>query len=92
MGILYCGSKLVVQNDISAGDLMSFLVTSQTIQRSLAQLSLVFGNAIKGYTSVVRLNQVILKFKYNYTQKAYNILVFKNKTGQQFWDNNNTLS
>lgn len=41
---------------------MAFLVTAQTIQKSLAQLSIVFGSALKGYTAAGRVFQVL---KYN---------------------------
>lgn len=39
---------------------MSFLVTAQTIQKSLAQLSITFGTALKGYTAGARVIQVTL--------------------------------
>lgn len=48
----------MVRNELSAGDLMSFLVTAQTIQRSLAQFSLVFGSAVKGWASCARIHEV----------------------------------
>lgn len=35
-------------NEMTAGDLMSFLVASQTVQRSLAQISLLYGEVLKG--------------------------------------------
>ncbi|KAI1725030.1 ABC transporter transmembrane region domain-containing protein [Ditylenchus destructor] len=59
LGILYGGARLMVDSSISPGDLMSFLVTSQTIQRSLTQLSLVFGNAIKGWTACARIHEFL---------------------------------
>ena len=31
--VLYCGGSLVARQDMSAGQLMSFLVATQTIQR-----------------------------------------------------------
>jgi hypothetical protein len=37
---------------------MSFLVTTQTIQRSMTQLSVLFGQAIKGYTAGARVFEV----------------------------------
>jgi len=45
---LYYGGYLLSTEQLSAGDLMSFLVATQTIQRSLSQLSLLFGNFVKG--------------------------------------------
>lgn len=35
-------------NEMSAGDVMSFLVAAQTVQRSLAQVSLLYGEVLKG--------------------------------------------
>ncbi len=48
LGTLYYGGYLLSSNQLSAGDLMSFLVATQTIQRSLAQMSLLFGQFVKG--------------------------------------------
>ncbi|XP_068082145.1 mitochondrial potassium channel ATP-binding subunit isoform X2 [Anabrus simplex] len=48
LGTLYVGGRLMATNQLSAGDLMAFLVATQTIQRSLAQLSLLFGHVMKG--------------------------------------------
>ncbi|CAD5224267.1 unnamed protein product [Bursaphelenchus xylophilus] len=55
LGVLYGGTKLMLTtSELSAGDLMSFLVAAQTIQKSLTQLSVVFGAAIKGFQSLGR--------------------------------------
>uniref|UniRef100_A0A914XUS2 Mitochondrial potassium channel ATP-binding subunit n=1 Tax=Panagrolaimus superbus TaxID=310955 RepID=A0A914XUS2_9BILA len=59
LGILYGGARLMVNNDLTPGQLMSFLVTSQTIQKSLSQLSLVFGQAVKGWTSCARIVELL---------------------------------
>lgn len=48
LATLYCGGSLLASNQLSAGDLMSFLVATQTIQRSLAQMSLLLGQVVKG--------------------------------------------
>ena len=48
LGTLYYGGYLMSEQRLTPGDLMSFLVATQTIQRSLGQMSLVFGQAIKG--------------------------------------------
>lgn len=48
LGTLYIGSHLISSNKLSPGDLMSFLVATQTIQKSFAQLSLMFGHFVKG--------------------------------------------
>ncbi|VDN31810.1 unnamed protein product [Cylicostephanus goldi] len=69
LSVLYGGSSLInsgrpklivgsylenVTGQMSPGELMSFLVTAQTIQRSLSQLSVVFGNAVRGWTAGAR--------------------------------------
>uniref|UniRef100_A0AC35U735 ABC transmembrane type-1 domain-containing protein n=1 Tax=Rhabditophanes sp. KR3021 TaxID=114890 RepID=A0AC35U735_9BILA len=52
--VLYGGSKLILSNSLTPGDLMSFLVTSQTIQRSLSQFSVVSGSAVRGWSAYSR--------------------------------------
>ena len=44
---------------LKPGDLMAFLVAAQTIQRSLAQLSLLFGQAIRGMSAGSRVFEYI---------------------------------
>ena len=45
-------------NQVSPGELMSFLVATQTIQRSLTQLSLLFGQVVKGLVAGARIFEV----------------------------------
>lgn len=45
------GGFLLATNQISPGSLMSFLVATQTIQRSLANLSVLFGQVVRGTTA-----------------------------------------
>lgn len=52
---LYYGGYLLSTQQLTAGDLMSFLVATQTIQRSLGQMSLLFGQMVKGKTNLGRL-------------------------------------
>lgn len=59
LGTIYAGGYLVTMNQLSHGDLMAFLVAAQTIQRSLAQLTLLFGNAVRGLESGARVFQII---------------------------------
>uniref|UniRef100_A0A9J2PIB4 Mitochondrial potassium channel ATP-binding subunit n=1 Tax=Ascaris lumbricoides TaxID=6252 RepID=A0A9J2PIB4_ASCLU len=54
LAVLYGGASLISVQELNAGGLMSFLVTAQTMQRSLAQLSVVFGHALKGWTAAAR--------------------------------------
>lgn len=58
MGTLYCGGYLMSSNGMTAGDLTSFLVATQTIQRSMAQMSLLFGSFVKGIQAGGRVFQV----------------------------------
>ncbi|KAI5750765.1 hypothetical protein M8J77_001089 [Diaphorina citri] len=59
LGTLYFGGHLMASNTLTAGDLMSFLVSTQMIQRSMAQMSLLFGSYIKGLSSGARIFQLI---------------------------------
>ena len=54
LATLLYGGKLLSTDEISAGNLMSFLVATQTIQRSLSQLSLLFGNYVRGVSAAIR--------------------------------------
>ncbi|CAF4359623.1 unnamed protein product, partial [Rotaria magnacalcarata] len=45
------GGQFVSQQRLSAGDLMAFLVATQTIQRSLTQISVLIGQAIRGMSA-----------------------------------------
>ncbi|XP_050296701.1 mitochondrial potassium channel ATP-binding subunit [Anthonomus grandis grandis] len=56
---LYMGGYLLSTNQLSAGEVMSFLMASQTIQRSLAQVSLLFGSVIKGLAAGGRVFEYI---------------------------------
>lgn len=51
---LYFGGHLLSTNQLSAGDLMAFLMATQTIQRSLAQLSQLFGTYVRGISAGAR--------------------------------------
>ncbi|XP_014667362.1 PREDICTED: ATP-binding cassette sub-family B member 8, mitochondrial-like [Priapulus caudatus] len=55
LGTIYVGGHLLSKNELSAGDMMSFLVATQTIQRSLAAMSLLFGTAVRGVTAGARI-------------------------------------
>ncbi|XP_013421119.1 ATP-binding cassette sub-family B member 8, mitochondrial [Lingula anatina] len=54
LGVMYAGGYLMATHELSPGDLMSFLVATQTIQRSLAQMSLLFGSAVRGVSAGAR--------------------------------------
>lgn len=55
---VYQGGYLLSTNQLSAGQLMAYLMATQTIQRSLAQLSLLFGSVIRGVAAGTRVFQV----------------------------------
>ncbi|RZC33305.1 ATP-binding cassette sub-family B member 8, mitochondrial, partial [Asbolus verrucosus] len=48
---LYMGGYLLSTDKLSPGQLMAYLMASQTIQRSLGQISLLFGSVIRGLAS-----------------------------------------
>ena len=54
LATLLYGGKLLSTDEISAGNLMSFLVATQTIQKSLSQLSLLFGHYVRGVSAAIR--------------------------------------
>ena len=45
--VLHKGGTAVLAGDLSSGNLTTFLVSTQQIQRALAQLSVLFGSAVK---------------------------------------------
>ncbi|EDV28750.1 uncharacterized protein TRIADDRAFT_19732 [Trichoplax adhaerens] len=54
LSVLYYGGYLMSIKDLTPGQLMSFLVASQTMQRSLAMVSILFGQVMKGLTAGAR--------------------------------------
>ncbi|XP_029089568.1 ATP-binding cassette sub-family B member 8, mitochondrial isoform X4 [Monodon monoceros] len=50
LGTLFIGGSLVAGQQLTGGDLMSFLVASQTVQRSMANLSVLFGQVLRDFT------------------------------------------
>lgn len=54
LGTIFAGGTLISTNEMSPGDLMSFLVASQTVQRSLASISILFGQVVRGISSGAR--------------------------------------
>ena len=49
---------LLATNQITPGAVMSFLVATQTIQRSLGNLSVLFGQVVRGMTAGSRIFEV----------------------------------
>ena len=58
LGTLHLGGSLISSGQMAAGDLMTFLVSIQTIQRSLAQLSVLFGTYVRGMSAGARVFEV----------------------------------
>ena len=54
LGTLYCGGHLLSTGQLSPGNLMAFLMATQTIQKSLSQLSLLFGTYVRGISAGAR--------------------------------------
>ncbi|KAM9720319.1 mitochondrial potassium channel ATP-binding subunit [Menidia menidia] len=54
LGTIFAGGTMISSNEMSPGDLMSFLVASQTVQRSLASISILFGQMVRGISSGAR--------------------------------------
>ncbi|XP_006895255.1 PREDICTED: ATP-binding cassette sub-family B member 8, mitochondrial [Elephantulus edwardii] len=54
LGTLFVGGSLVAGQQLTGGDLMSFLVASQTVQRSMANLSVLFGQVVRGLSAGAR--------------------------------------
>ncbi|XP_053614586.1 mitochondrial potassium channel ATP-binding subunit [Plodia interpunctella] len=59
LGTMFLGGHLMSTGQMSAGDVMAFLVNAQTVQRSVAQLSLLFGSVVKGVSAGGRVFEYI---------------------------------
>ncbi|XP_071104467.1 mitochondrial potassium channel ATP-binding subunit-like [Haliotis cracherodii] len=59
LGTMFAGGWMMSVHELNAGDLMSFLVATQTIERSLAQMSLLFGQIVKGVSAGARVFEFI---------------------------------
>jgi len=59
LGTLYYGGYLLSVQELTPGDLMAFLVSTQTIQRSLGHMSLLFGQFVRGVSAGTRVFEYI---------------------------------
>ncbi|KAJ8048882.1 ATP-binding cassette sub-family B member 8, mitochondrial [Holothuria leucospilota] len=59
LGVVYCGGYLMSSGTLQAGQLMSFLVAAQSIQRSIATMSILFGQAVRGISAGGRVFEFI---------------------------------
>lgn len=57
VGVLLVGGSLMYNSEMTPGSMMAFLVATQTIQKSLAHLSLLFGQFIRGLAAGARIFQ-----------------------------------
>ncbi|XP_052802636.1 mitochondrial potassium channel ATP-binding subunit-like [Mya arenaria] len=59
LGTMFVGGLFMSRQEITAGDLMSFLVATQTVERSLAQMSVLFGQLVRGLSAGARVFEYI---------------------------------
>lgn len=59
LSTLYFGGQLLSTGFLTPGDLMAFLMATQTVQKSLGQLSVLFGIYMRGISAGARVFQVI---------------------------------
>ncbi|KAL1917165.1 uncharacterized protein VTP21DRAFT_4821 [Calcarisporiella thermophila] len=52
--VLYYGGTLVVRNEMSGGDLMTYMISTQSTQKSLVSLGVLFGQTIKAMAAASR--------------------------------------
>lgn len=75
LSTLYLGGQLLSTGQLSPGNLMAFLMATQTIQKSLGQLSVLFGTFVRGQSAGARIFQVIL-FGLHFTFKLKTIYCY----------------
>ncbi|XP_030920760.1 ATP-binding cassette sub-family B member 8, mitochondrial [Geospiza fortis] len=59
LGTIFVGGSLMAGDQLSPGDLMSFLVASQTVQRSLASISILMGQVVRGLSAGARVLELL---------------------------------
>ncbi|XP_026461655.1 ATP-binding cassette sub-family B member 8, mitochondrial-like [Ctenocephalides felis] len=59
LGTLYAGGSLLATDQLTAGELMAFLVASQNVQKSLAQGSMLLGSVVRGMSAGARVMEYI---------------------------------
>lgn len=80
LGVLYAGGQMLINNEINAGQMMAYLTATQMIQRSFTQLSILFGQAVRGISSGARIYEVRLICLVFFINIYLKILVFKAST------------
>ncbi|XP_012540533.2 mitochondrial potassium channel ATP-binding subunit [Monomorium pharaonis] len=59
LSTLYLGGQLLSTGQLSPGNLMAFLMATQTIQKSLGQVSVLFGTFVRGQSAGARIFQYL---------------------------------
>ncbi|XP_025905664.1 ATP-binding cassette sub-family B member 8, mitochondrial, partial [Nothoprocta perdicaria] len=59
LGTIFVGGSLMAGDALSPGDLMSFLVAAQTVQRSMANISILFGQVVRGLSAGARVLELV---------------------------------
>ncbi|XP_069715208.1 mitochondrial potassium channel ATP-binding subunit [Phaenicophaeus curvirostris] len=59
LGTILAGGSLMASDELSPGDLMSFLVAAQTVQRSLANISILMGQVVRGLGAGARVLELL---------------------------------
>ncbi|KAM9387547.1 mitochondrial potassium channel ATP-binding subunit [Phaethornis superciliosus] len=59
LGTIFVGGSLMAGDQLSPGDLMSFLVASQTVQRSMASISVLMGQVVRGLSAGARVLELL---------------------------------
>ncbi|KAM6134356.1 LOW QUALITY PROTEIN: mitochondrial potassium channel ATP-binding subunit [Pterocles gutturalis] len=59
LGTIFVGGSLMAGDELSPGDLMSFLVASQTVQRSMANISILMGQVVRGLSAGARVFELL---------------------------------
>ena len=77
LGTLYCGGHLLSTGQLSPGNLMAFLMATQTIQKSLSQLSLLFGTYVKGMSAGARVFEVCIRLYKHYNNYCKVVIHFR---------------
>ncbi|XP_043365764.1 mitochondrial potassium channel ATP-binding subunit isoform X2 [Dermochelys coriacea] len=59
LGTVFVGGSLMAGEELLPGDLMSFMVASQTVQRSMANISVLFGQVVRGLSAGARVFELM---------------------------------
>jgi ATP-binding cassette subfamily B (MDR/TAP) protein 8 len=60
LGVLYFGGNLVLDGEMTGGQLISFMVQTQNTQKALSSIGVLFSQFLKSLTSAERLKQYIV--------------------------------